>query len=98
MPGEHAVLDFGNHRLLVTDDSRQDLLLGAQAVKQILAHLHPHRHRLVARALEFAQCPDLQQLFIHCETRRVDCLILGYFSADVFENRPQLRKTVIQTL
>jgi len=60
MTGEHAVFYFGDYGLLVADDSRQDLLFAPQSREQILAHLHPHRQDLVARALEFAKCSDGQ--------------------------------------
>src|SRR6267154_87244 len=51
MTGEHAVFDLRDYGFLVADDSRQDLLAAPQPREQILAHLHPHRQDLEARAL-----------------------------------------------
>jgi hypothetical protein len=51
------------------------LFLAAQPLEQIFAHFHPDRHGLVARGLEFAQRPDLQQFFIHRESRNLIALL-----------------------
>ena len=43
MAGEHAVLDFRQHGVIVADDAGHDSLLVPQALQQIVAHLDTHR-------------------------------------------------------
>src|SRR5580700_4973480 len=65
MTGEDRVFNFGQDRVVVADDSGQDGLVVAQALEQIVAHLDPYRHGLIAGAPEFSERAIFGHVLIH---------------------------------
>ena len=77
MAGENAVLDFGQHGVVVADDAGQHFFLGAQALEQVVAHLDTHRLGAIARVLELTEGPKFQQTLIHLGNAAAKSLLSG---------------------